>query len=444
MLWAALVRSQTDQEMSIAIFNNASRWWNNLEADSQTDPTSSHVAINDLPEPQKYDFVMTIAKSVPSTQILRPLLLVNNLPDYQIWKVCIAETPILSDWNTLKQAIFDSYDHQSQHATDIRWLRFMSHLHAGRLKLGSADELEKYIKYPNHGDQRQVRPSIRAGEGALSGMLNHSERPWAESFWEFVWKKTAPMPAELEEGREEIPDGTAIDRLRLLLLHMREQYALSKASSFSPKHEGSFGLTISAIQVALEVSQANLHQSIFGLYGLRQVLESMIYLAFLSQKGDYDWGRYAEYGYGQAKLISLKWDKVPESERLFDGKAIEMFANEEKWDEFRDIELKSWTKHNLRQLAEYGGTKDLYDKYYDIISSIVHANWLGVSFAAYQYDANPLHRFCKIPRDRPVRFKSIIPAALDIIELMVETTLSLFPDCEKPVSRSASPITPVS
>lgn len=439
MLWAVLVRSQTDQPTAIDCFRNVSLWWRKFDFPKEVDTASSHVSLVNLEESQKFDFINTVVKSLPSAEILRPLLLITNLPDYQAWKLCIPETPILSDWRVLQAAIYDSYDHQSQSATDIRWLRVMSHLYAGRLKLGNQEEVEKYEKYPEFGDQRAVRPSIRATEGALSQMLTHSEKPWAAEFWAFVWNKTKVIPAELEDNTEELPDGQAIDRLRLLLNHMREQYTLSKTSAFSPKHESSFGLTISAIQIALEVSEKTLHQSVLGLYGLRQVLESYIYLAFLAQKSDYDWGRYAEYGYGQAKLISLKWEKIPESERLFDGKAIELFANEEKWEEFRDIELKSWTKHNLRQLSEYGNTKDLYDKHYDIISSIVHANWLGVAFTAYQYDANPLHRFCKVPREKPIRFRSILPASLDMAERMVEITLNLFPACKKPGSDPAMP-----
>jgi len=61
------------------------------------------------------------------------------------------------------------FDHQSQQSTDIRWLIVMNYLANGRIMISQPME-ERFleiVEYPNKGDMRSVRPSIRALEITL-------------------------------------------------------------------------------------------------------------------------------------------------------------------------------------------------------------------------------------------------------------------------------------
>jgi len=63
------------------------------------------------------------------------------------------------------------FDHQSQQSTDIRWLIVMNYLANGRIMISQPME-ERFleiVEYPNKGDMRSVRPSIRALEITLRG-----------------------------------------------------------------------------------------------------------------------------------------------------------------------------------------------------------------------------------------------------------------------------------
>ncbi len=59
---------------------------------------------------------------------------------------------------------------------------------------------------------------------------------------------------------------------------------------------------------------------------------------------------------------------------------------------FVDINLGDFEKSTLRERAENSGIKDIYDKYYDILSTFTHSQWLGVRLHSFSICGNPLHR----------------------------------------------------
>src|SRR3546814_11431838 len=60
---------------------------------------------------------------------------------------------------------------------------------------------------------------------------------------------------------------------------------------------------------------------------------------------------------------------------FIDEDALHQIANEDKWQEFLDIDIGHWAKANLRTLAQQCGAKEIYDKYYSWSSTFVHSHW---------------------------------------------------------------------
>ncbi|MCL8054530.1 hypothetical protein M8833_34880, partial [Pseudomonas aeruginosa] len=87
------------------------------------------------------------------------------------------------------QAVQKTFDHQSQEATDVRWVSILFKIALGEMLFpaGFEEHLLEIVEYPNRGDMRSVRPSIRAMEMTFSHLGQSS---WSESFWTDMLQQT--------------------------------------------------------------------------------------------------------------------------------------------------------------------------------------------------------------------------------------------------------------
>lgn len=104
-----------------------------------------------------------------------------------------------------------------------------------------------------------------------------------------------------------------------------------------------------------------------------------------------------------------------------------MYAGEDIWQEFQDIDLKSWSNRNLRSMAEEAGVKGIYDKYYDWSSGYVHGNWASIRDTIFTTCANPLHRFHRIPFIPRIDMPTALPDAAKLINSSLDALTHLFP-----------------
>ena len=76
------------------------------------------------------------------------------------------------------------------------------------------------LEYPNFGDMRAVRPTIRAHEGALNALASKGERPqptrWGSDFWAEAFRKTRDDHVRLPRKLTTAAIGITADRLREL------------------------------------------------------------------------------------------------------------------------------------------------------------------------------------------------------------------------------------
>ena len=182
------------------------------------------------------------------------------------------------------------------------------------------------------------------------------------------------------------------------------------STAVDARHDSTFGITLCALNLAIGAGRGNIHRRAEGRLILRTIVENYITLKFLEAKDDKTlWVQYRNYGVGQSKLAlleNLRADELPDFISLDD---LQRYANEDMWQEFTTISLKSWAERNVRKMAEEAGVKDTYDRYYDWSSGYVHGHWGAVRDSVFTVCLNPLHRYHRIPFVPRLDMPSVLP-----------------------------------
>ena len=75
---------------------------------------------------------------------LIPLLVLDALPDKARWSTLLPQADLGQAWNKLATAVANTYDHQSQAATDCRWLKVMTAITKDELRPRDESEQRRY------------------------------------------------------------------------------------------------------------------------------------------------------------------------------------------------------------------------------------------------------------------------------------------------------------
>lgn len=408
MLWAVLIRMRWEGEDGYQVFREITQeFGQHIEHVSVRGIT--HTDIANAPDETRAKIIQTIVDKA-GAETLRPLLLYPGLPAYESWSKAIALPSKDEDISTVAWSVAEALPHQSQFATDIRWVKLIGTIAAERMHM-PREMLENINFYPNKGDQRSVRPSIRSAE-IIDNLLD-SEYVWADEFWEFSYANTSCMPEKDESKDEEIRK--LIHSLRAdrefyvkRLSECRDElidhfFKTSCTTKVDSRHESIFGIALYMLDNFLECVGLEQASGISGRITLRIMMESYVTLKYLfheEKAGDVAWDAYRDYGLGQLSLINKKYEERGLSSSLFDKKHISYLANEDKWAEFVPINIGHWNELDLRKICERVGEKKLYDMYYSYTSGYVHGSWGAVRESVMQSCLNPLHRLHRIPSFR--------------------------------------------
>lgn len=437
MLWASLVITVIPRDQALEVFRDIASVGIRYRRDDQEQQARGWtLRHSDLPNQPRELFdalVSRVLQCHTGMQALRPLLLLENLPGIALWKAALAVDPNEDDWQTLGQAAQTTFDHQSQEATDVRWVSILFKIALGEFLF--PPELEEkaleIIEYPNRGDMRQVRPSIRAMEMPFSEM---GQSTWPGTFWSYVLQHTGCMPAPLLPREKSTHDPkvvrqAVIDVRGALLDHW---YTTLSTSGLDPKHDGVFGFGFFALSCLAEISMGPLSEGITGRLLLRALTESRISLAFLVRCGDETmWKKFRSYGAGQAKLALLKHEEMTgEKPRFVTSATLEGLANEDYFQEFVEIDLGHWCGKDLRRLAEESGTKDDYDRYYGWASGFVHGQWGAMRDSNFTHCLNPLHRFHRVPLPSHRMLEPSTDDALQLVNSILDDVNVAYPGFE--------------
>lgn len=371
---------------------------------------------------------------------LRPILLIDDLPGIARWKKEIGVEPTKDDWNTLSFAIAKVLDHQSETSTDIRWFKVIIAIISGRMRFPTsfAEKLEEFRLFPDKGDMRSVRPSIRAMEITLR---RSGPAEWIGKFWAQALRDTRCIDPSEGQGYTFIDTDIDPDTLYAARDSVIERFRLSiRAERVDARLDSAFGLVLYALSVLEEIGMHRIHTRIVGTVALRSLAEVCITFRYLAQTdAPAIWQSYRVYGAGQAKLAFLKTQQAHgDLPNFLDESTLHSIANEDTWQEFLNIDVGHWASSNLRKLAIDCGAKDIYDKYYDWSSSFIHGNWAAVRDTNFVTCHNPLHRLHRIPRVAHRSLNSVESDAIGLTNDMIAVLEDLFPGDEK-IPRVDSP-----
>jgi hypothetical protein len=449
MLWAVLLAGTLERRHYLDLLRRIAircRSWFLREDDQVTDkqapdPESSldlhdvvdQTKLTEVSDEEFHDFISIPLAHPLGYAALRPILLIDDLPGIARWKREMGVNPTEDDWNTLARAIAKVLDHQSEASTDIRWFKVIVAIISGRMRFppSFAERLEEFRLFPDKGDMRSVRPSIRSME-----MMLRRDQPaeWIGKFWEqalgdtrcidpsdgqkYTFIETGIDPKTLYAARDSI-----IDRFRRNI----------RAERVDARLDSSFGLVLYTLSVLEEIGMHRIHTRIIGVVSLRLLVEACITFQYLAHTDLPEmWQSYRVYGAGQAKLAFLKTQQSSgDLPHFLDESALHEIANEDKWQEYLDIDVGHWASSNLRKLATDCGAKDIYDKYYDWSSSFIHGNWAAVRDTNFVTCHNPLHRLHRIPREAHRSLNSVELDAIELTNVMIAVLEKLFPSDEK-------------
>lgn len=421
MLWAALILVEFKRDDALTIFRRFLKFLGeNNKRDQLFDVTLSGIAKLD-PE-LRSELLMTLCYQESITYALQPLLLFPNLPARSAWETVLPEGQ--PNEKMLMKAVGLALWHQSQEATDCRWVKVMAQVLSGRFQI-PPDIAEQWFGYPNVGDQRAVRPSIRAAE--ITPPLSSPDLTWPRDFWKVCWENT-PCFA-LPSKNDNVPQSAvtsryAIDNVRSCLgEHWQKTHSTTAVDA---KHDCIFGTAFYAMRILEELLSIGTAQAVLGRLGLRTLLDLRINLRYLLKLDKQEiWDKWRRYGSGQAKLNVLKLDEMEQSPSFVDQESLENIANEDIWEEMVSIELGHWTDKDLRKLSIECGLKEMYDRYYSWTSAFVHGNWGAVRESTYTTCGNPLHRLHRYPKDNQLR--DVISDAVSLVDQVLEEVSAVYP-----------------
>lgn len=154
ILWAVLVRGNLDRNTALDFFRYVANF-------VKENPIYADVRLTKIAELQADQRTRLISHMVNwSTEVrdlLRSLLVFPDLPGRTEWLAVIGDT----DWKTagpnLATAVKEVLWHQSEPATDCRWIEYLCFMHSGKMKFSSAipgirDTVRGVYEYPNFGD----------------------------------------------------------------------------------------------------------------------------------------------------------------------------------------------------------------------------------------------------------------------------------------------------
>lgn len=438
MLWAATLVTHLPQTKALGIFRSIAEYIHTHKEDKPPHSVTLS-ALAKLPSTTLQNILRLILLDQDCRDILRSLLLFNELPAREYWKNAISLDPEPDDWRILMFAVAKTLDHQSQESTDCRWLRVICKMAAGEIHFASKlEETAKGIMYyPDYGDLRKVRPSIRAMEIGLDREEIGDE--WASKFWAQSFSDTvcAPLPSGTIGP---LTLGTTPERVIEVYNQLSEHcQSTTLSTAIDAKHDTVFGTGFYCLSILQELLRIGASQSITARFALRTIVECFITLAYMVKRDKPDlWKSHRVFGAGQAKLQFLKLAELDGPTYYVNSEALEELANEDMWEEYLSIDLGHWSGADLRTLSLESKTKEDYDRYYGWTSSFAHGHWGSIRDSVYDTCANPLHRLHRIPRPTHRALPDVVPDVCMMVDKVLELVASCYPNFAHRVTISLS------
>jgi hypothetical protein len=427
MLWCALLITELPRKNALEIFREVVLYIHRTH-DRFAAIDITHSGLESAPEEYRDDILRVIAGDLSRRDVLRPLLFLKGLPARRSWLTALGPEVNVPDWRPLMRAVLTVFYHQSQEATDCRWLRLVTSMAAGRYQSLDSESAREILEYPDYGDQAAVRPSIRAAEMQF-GFFPEERSGWPEEFWKECLLRTPCLPALLQEKfalQQRLPTIEQVDATcHAVISHCNSSRSTTAVDA---RHDTAFGIALYALRILRELLNSGGEGGILGRLALRTLAECAITLAYLKKKDEPElWRSFRVYGAGQSKLAYLKLEELEHQPSGVDLEFLKTIAGEDQWDEYLSIDLGNWADSDLRRLSELADVKVIYDQFYSWLSTYSHGHWGAARESVFGTCANSLHRFHRIPVQNQIDLMSVAVDACTMIDKILAILTELYP-----------------
>lgn len=372
-----------------------------------------------------YDYIVCMG----AKKALTPLTIYLTASLAPVFAECFycPEQSIDDRCEAIVQTMRDIMDHQSNEATDIRFVALYFNQLSGKVHL-LKDQVDLLVAYPasKHTDEimRMARPTVRSLEMMILTFEN-TDSEYLKGFWRCVSEMTECSIFAVEFPEEKRNIAAYMEKLHEVFVYLSELFTV--ADPLDEKMNVLLGIATYSYKRLKEIYEHHLFNSISGRSCVRVLIEDYIMMKYLvKNEASHNniWRDYQLYGMGLYKLVLARHRESGVSEEShFDEKYIEALVNEFKGEEFIDMDTKYFDKQNIRLKAESVDEKNLFGLYYDYDSSFEHGLWGAIRESSLLKCNNPAHKYHCVPDiEDETRLKTVLP---DCIMVMNKTVFFL-------------------
>lgn len=420
-LWIGLILKYYGREDGLRKSYGIISTLHELAPDLYTARLSQILKLDTDIQKQFYDYIVCMG----AKEALAPLTIYLTASRAPVFAECFycPEQNIDDRCKAIVQTMRDIMDHQSNEATDIRFVALYFNLLSGKVHL-LKEQVDLLLAYPEskHTDEimRMARPTVRSLEMMIL-TFDNADSEYLKGFWRCVSEMTECNIFVVEFPEEKRNISAYMEKLHEVFVYLSKLFAT--ADPLDEKMNVLLGIATYSYKLLKEIYEHNLFNSISGRSCVRVLIEDYIMMKYLVENEashDNIWRDYQLYGIGLYKLVLVRHrESGVLEESHFDEKYIEALVNEFKEEEFIDMDTKYFDKQNIRLKAESVGEKNLFGLYYDYDSSFEHGLWGAIRESSLLKCNNPAHKYHCVPDiEDETRMKTVLP---DCIMVMNKT-----------------------
>lgn len=263
----------------------------------------------------------------------------------------------------------------------------------------------------------------------------YKDMVWSKYFWRHNYDLVpcVPLNASLEDGDIEMHDKKVKEiqektwKNSIKLMKYLDKIAMQyKYDLYDPMIDQiKLGLFSRIVRLYISfVSNPFLWTRDLSCIMLRCLGETTIIFHYLILHGtNEDFKKFHDYAIGKEKLLMLHIQDTYQESLSLESKDTEKIAKDIGGDfhaEITDVELKGWTKKDIRTMAHDTGLQKIYKIIVDPSNADIHGSWSSIRKSNLVICRQTLHRFHRIPKfyEPPVYLGAL--TAADSIYLMAK------------------------
>ena len=321
-----------------------------------------------------------------------------------------------SSLDMMKRVVRNCLDRRGRPAMLVQTTAVYVMMVVGKLCIHKGSALEKVediLGYPDTEESRKIASIVRATMNCIKAEEKVGD--WCSYFWRHgyeisvcVFPKDAPPIPETSDIGDKLKELLEMThRYREELIgEVRDRWTRIRIDLSNPlKDEVLGGLIARQARLATAIAiNPTLWSVDIARILLRCMVDTHITLVWLATKGtEKDFEQFVEYGLGQEKLLlehmNARLDELDPNSAILrkEIEGMRSWINSQLITDFLPVNVGSWTKKSVREMAEDTGSLAIYNLSYTPFSSVVHGMWNAIAKINLKFCINPLHRLHRVP-----------------------------------------------